>query len=162
MPCQRLAKFIQWKKNFGAPDSIFGLIRRDSLMNTRLLESYIGSDYILLAELALQGKFGICEKTVFHRRYTPDRYAVDRRDFIVNSRWFDTTKGVKIYIPTLNLVVGFLQLVAKEKRWYKKCRIALYAWISFTLSKGRQIMTELKSALRAYIRYTLHPEKLYD
>jgi hypothetical protein len=48
----------------------FGLIRRSALERTRLHGSYPSSDHVLLAELALLGKFWEIPEALFFRRKT--------------------------------------------------------------------------------------------
>ncbi len=45
-----------------------GLVRRDALMRTGLMESYLGSDMVLVAELALHGRFHQLDECLFYRR----------------------------------------------------------------------------------------------
>jgi glycosyltransferase involved in cell wall biosynthesis len=52
-------------------NAIFGLVRSNSLANTRLLPSYPGGDYPLLGELAMAGKFVEVPDLLFQRRLHP-------------------------------------------------------------------------------------------
>jgi glycosyltransferase involved in cell wall biosynthesis len=52
-------------------NSITGLIRRDALAKTRLMPTYPGGDYRLLAELSLLGKFHEIPERLFLRRLHP-------------------------------------------------------------------------------------------
>jgi glycosyltransferase involved in cell wall biosynthesis len=47
---------------------LFGLIRSDVLEKTRLIERFIGSDYVLLAELAMRGHLQEIPEVLFQRR----------------------------------------------------------------------------------------------
>lgn len=49
----------------------YGLIRADALAHTRLMPSYPGGDYRLLAELSLKGKFVEIPEYLFFRRVHP-------------------------------------------------------------------------------------------
>ena len=51
---------------------IFGLIRRDALVTTRLLADYPGQDYRCLGELSLLGKFFEIPEYLFLRRLHPN------------------------------------------------------------------------------------------
>jgi glycosyltransferase involved in cell wall biosynthesis len=55
-----------------------GLIRTDALRRTRLLGNYPSSDLVLMAELALQGKFVLLSPELFRRRTGPDVSTPDR------------------------------------------------------------------------------------
>lgn len=50
---------------------IFGVMRRDALMKTRLQQDFYGTDKVLLAELAFVGPFGHVEEPLFLRRCHP-------------------------------------------------------------------------------------------
>lgn len=49
-------------------DHHYGLIRRSALLKTRLFEPYYGSDTVMLAELALMGRFKTIDEVLFLRR----------------------------------------------------------------------------------------------
>jgi glycosyltransferase involved in cell wall biosynthesis len=71
--------------------AIFGVIRTAVLRSTGLIGPFSQSDRVLLAELALYGRFVECPQPMFHHREHPGRsmYAfVDDRDRL---RWFDTS-----------------------------------------------------------------------
>jgi glycosyltransferase involved in cell wall biosynthesis len=52
---------------------LFGLIRADTLRKTRLLDRYVGSDRVLLADLALRGRFRVVPEYLFLNRDHPGR-----------------------------------------------------------------------------------------
>ena len=52
---------------------LFGVIRAETLRRTRLLDRYVGSDRVLLADLALRGRFGILPEYLFLNRDHPAR-----------------------------------------------------------------------------------------
>ncbi len=48
---------------------MFGLIRREALARTRLLPAFAGSDRVMLAELALLGRFVASREVLFQKRF---------------------------------------------------------------------------------------------
>lgn len=73
---------------------VFGLIRSDALKNTSLLGSYAGSDRILLAQLALQGKFyEFAEQFLYQRRHIGQSIQglKSHRSAHQYTHWFDAT-----------------------------------------------------------------------
>jgi glycosyltransferase involved in cell wall biosynthesis len=52
---------------------LYGLIRRNALVRTRLVTDRYGSDVVLLAELALLGPFALVPEVLFSYRQDPDR-----------------------------------------------------------------------------------------
>lgn len=70
-------------------EAVFGLIRRDILTRTRLIGAYSHSDYTLLMELSLYGRFSRCPEVLFARRLhadISDRKYPDREE---RAEWFD-------------------------------------------------------------------------
>ena len=66
---------------------VFGVVRRSSLANTRLIAPYLGSDRVLLAELALMGRFHRVPETLFLSREHPQRSIRIQNDRD-RERWF--------------------------------------------------------------------------
>jgi glycosyltransferase involved in cell wall biosynthesis len=64
-PHRRAAHVI---RNVNLAWPLFGLIRSDALRKTRLIESFIGSDYVLLAELAMIGQLWEIPDVLLQRR----------------------------------------------------------------------------------------------
>lgn len=58
-------------------NAIYGLIRRDVLARTRLMGSFGGSDAVLLAELALYGRFAEVPERLFFRRIHQQAYSFE-------------------------------------------------------------------------------------
>jgi glycosyltransferase involved in cell wall biosynthesis len=79
---------------------IFGLIRSDELKKTDLIGNFIGSDEILLWQLALAGQFREIPTTLFYRRYHPKASVVANPDYHSRAQWFDPNKKTKIYFKT--------------------------------------------------------------
>lgn len=55
--------------------AVYGLMRREVLQRTALLESFSGSDLTLLAELSLHGRFAEVSEVLFSRRVHPGAYS---------------------------------------------------------------------------------------
>jgi len=64
-PHERLRQLL---RALGYANPVYGVIRASALRQTRLLGSYASSDYVLLAELALQGDFLELPERLFLRR----------------------------------------------------------------------------------------------
>ena len=61
-------RFARLRQNLGRCNAIFGLMRREVLEQTGPLGSYMGSDIVLLGELALHGRFREVPEASFYRR----------------------------------------------------------------------------------------------
>jgi Glycosyl transferase family 2 len=66
----------------------FGVIRREALLKTRLLPNFAGSDRVMLAELALLGRFKSTPEPLFLRRLCP------------NGSWTLSREELKGYLST--------------------------------------------------------------
>jgi glycosyltransferase involved in cell wall biosynthesis len=82
---------------------VFGLIRRSELVKTRLIGSYPGSDLVLLAELAMLGRFVQLSEPLFVHRMHAHRSVFqyeDRRDLV---RWYQPD-AVRLTAPQWRLL----------------------------------------------------------
>jgi len=80
---------------------IFGLIRASALRKTSLMGNYPSSDEVLLAELALLGRFYEVPNRLFLTRIHPGQstkgaFQIQRTRII----WFDTSREGRIVLPT--------------------------------------------------------------
>ncbi|MCC6421955.1 MAG: glycosyltransferase family 2 protein [Phycisphaerales bacterium] len=73
---------------------IFGLIRKQVLMRTRLHEPFYGSDKVILATLCLSGAFVTVPQVLFYRRYHPDS-STSLKDSTQRNAWIGGGKSQK-------------------------------------------------------------------
>jgi glycosyltransferase involved in cell wall biosynthesis len=74
-------------------NAVFGLIRTDALRATRMIGGYASSDKILLAELALLGKFDQTSDPFFLRREHLKSSVRANPDIKARNLWFDSSGG---------------------------------------------------------------------
>lgn len=86
-----------------------GMVRRDALLRTRLIEHYPGADVVLVGHLALLGKIALLESPLFYRRMddaTATRMmseaAVHRHHYPVNT-W-------RSLLPSWRLALGWARV----------------------------------------------------
>lgn len=95
---------------------IFGLVRRSALLETPLLQAYVGSDRNLLVELGLKGKLHVLDQVLFARRDHPDtsvkRFSSNESGWI---NWFDPNAEVELYLPTLKCAREYANSVNRVK-----------------------------------------------
>lgn len=126
--------------------SVFGVMRREALRQTRLIGPFTGSDKALLVELALRGRFlEVPVEAFLHRQH-------DRRSMVVYSHavarmeWFDTSRAKRIGLPYVRLgaeyarAIGNAPLPLSERA---ACASHLLAW---TMAHRRQLAGDLLSA----------------
>lgn len=91
-PYRRLAHILH---NVNMANAIFGVIRSDALRKTRLIDTFIASDYVLLAELAMLGEFWEVNKSLYLRRLhgCASRYANLSNKQVAS--WFDPNQKLK-------------------------------------------------------------------
>lgn len=111
-PHQRLADVLrtaQWAA------SQFGLFRSDALRKTRLLDPFFGSDYVLLAELALLGEIWEIPETLFQLRFHPGVSTKANKSYSELLSWWDTSQKSqkKSLFPTMRLGVEYARSISR-------------------------------------------------
>ncbi|HZW05053.1 MAG TPA: glycosyltransferase family 2 protein, partial [Anaerolineaceae bacterium] len=104
--------------------AVFGVIRRAVLEKTPLIAKYVGSDRVLLAELALHGRLFEVPEYLFFRRDHPD---TSGRRFTMYRRlaWFDPKQKGRLYYPYWRLGAEFF-LTARRAAGNFRCRAGAY------------------------------------
>jgi glycosyltransferase involved in cell wall biosynthesis len=96
--------------------SIFGVMRSAVLRSTGLIGPFAQSDRVLLAELALYGRFVECPQPYYHHREHPGRsmYAfTDDRDRL---RWFDTSLDGSRTLPRWRVGAEYARALGRAAR----------------------------------------------
>jgi glycosyltransferase involved in cell wall biosynthesis len=111
---------------------IFGLIRSNVLKETKLLSYYPGSDKILLAQLALRGRFYDIPEYLFFSREHGDRSIRALPLIYVQSAWYDPSNEMSNF-PHWRLFKEYLKSPTATPRlkWRDQAMCYLYAicWI---------------------------------
>jgi len=92
----------------------YGLIRTSALLKTRLIPSYPGGDYRLLAELSLRGKFVEIPERLFLRRIHPGASSQN----LTNLEWtmeFQTGNRGRMCLPFWHLNVDHYVTIIKSE-----------------------------------------------
>jgi glycosyltransferase involved in cell wall biosynthesis len=80
-----VARFREVLFTYDPTFPVFGVIRRSALERTRLIDSYFGSDRVLLAHLALLGRFARLDAPlIFNRTHPGQSSSLSRRE---RARW---------------------------------------------------------------------------
>jgi glycosyltransferase involved in cell wall biosynthesis len=126
--------------------AIFGVMRQDVLAQTPLIDKFVGSDRVLLAELGLRGK--LCEhpEYLFHRRDHP--HASGRMYNIYNRlAWFDPSKRSGINLVYWKVGLEYFHSVNRvHMPWSEKmlCYQAVARWF---VARRRVLLEDIKAAL---------------
>jgi len=117
-PARRLSHLV---KNLKKCNAIFGLIRSDTLRETRLIGSYFASDVNLLVELALRGRFFQIPENLFFRRKHPAMSRQANRTFREVTKWFDPSRQGRYDLRLTRLFVENLHsIIHSNLSWYDK------------------------------------------
>lgn len=101
-PHERLAGFA---RGWGMCNPVFGIIDRETLLETSLIGAYVGSDVTLLAELALRGQFHEVPEYLFHRRIHSDSSRQGDLTLEEVAAWFDPSQTRAPRLQPRNLVM---------------------------------------------------------
>ncbi|MCR8726837.1 glycosyltransferase family 2 protein [Frigidibacter sp. ROC022] len=154
---QPWARAFHTVQNMGMAAPVFGLFAREALERTRLIDSFIASDYVLMFEAGLLGTIVRFNETLFLRRVHPgmSRLAnTKKRDVL---KWF--SPSAKQRLPTRQrLFIEYHRSVwgRKEIGFFGKiaCSVALSLGVWFhriRVLQGyyrRKAMSRLQVALR--------------
>ena len=96
--------------------SIFGLMRREQLAETRLIESYLASDQTLLFHIVLKGGLHQIPETLFFRREHEKESMIKHVSHSDRARWFDSSQPApKIAFPSWRLLREHLAVLRRER-----------------------------------------------
>lgn len=137
-------RFRRGLTQIGLVNVIYGLMRTDSLQETRLLGSFVGADEVLVLELALSGKFLELAVSRFYRRihekaFSQLKTAAEKRAYI------DPNRAGRYYLYLW--------------QHYRQCFLGvLHARVSFiTKSRATWVLVRSAFSVRRYLlREVIH------
>jgi glycosyltransferase involved in cell wall biosynthesis len=80
----------------------YGLMKRETVKQTGLHQSFANSDRVLIAEMALRGRFSLIPDCLFARRVHPEKVTMTR-DLRTRTLIFDPSRRGDILVPELEL-----------------------------------------------------------
>jgi glycosyltransferase involved in cell wall biosynthesis len=142
-PAQRLLA----AHRIGLNNPVCGVIRRSALAGSPLIRPYPASDYVLISELALRGKFVLVPEILFLRRTDPSSITTDLRR-VDSIRLHDPSStgreavALRRYLDLIGVACTVGRLGARErlKAIVAAGRIALWA--------RRRILADTVAAVR--------------
>jgi glycosyltransferase involved in cell wall biosynthesis len=111
--------------------AIYGLIRSYILRQTRLLRNYTGSDYTLLCDLALRGRFHLVPELLFFNRFHEGNVYKDSRGRMAWARP-DLAKSGRPTLPYWLRLADYVRIVAGAPltlRERASCAGLLLRWV---------------------------------
>jgi len=152
LPDLRLRRFLH-----KAPESnpVFGLIRASALSSTNLIGSYDSSDYVLLAELALQGEIHELPQRLFFRRV---RTGTDRPRLTNRERalWFDTSARGPNALPFLRVLFELCRSVLVASLTMKQKALCLGEIVRAAPALGARTLAWLRLRRHAGSPFVAH------
>lgn len=94
-------------------ESVFGLMRRDVLRRSTLLKDYAGCDRVLLAELALAGRFQVVPEVLFVHREHRGRSTHEYGNEQTRTAWFNPSKAGRPTFPHVRIAMGYLGAIRR-------------------------------------------------
>jgi hypothetical protein len=129
-------------------NAVNGVVRRDALLNTGLIRPYPASDYVLMAELALQGKFKLLPRTLFYRRTDPSSITTGLQRFERLRLHNPESRGIGAI--ELRRYVGLIVITLATKGIPFTERLkSLFLAVRHSIWARRQIIADLGETLRA-------------
>lgn len=136
---------------------LFGLIRANVLRRTALHASYPGSDLVLLAELALHGRFYVLEDALSFPRVHPEQMWImvpKERDRVV---FEDSSLEGKIVLPKWGWISGYLRAIRHAPlSAYERahCGLSVIRWM-LKPDHFRALGKDVLIALGKYVAHTV-------
>jgi len=137
LPHERLRHFLS---NYHLTNCLYGVLRASTYGSTRLLQAFDSADIVLLAELALRGRFHKLSEPLFQRRFHAEMSIHANRSATARARWFDTSKRSKHYLPRVRVLEELFRAVnntpldATERR---RCyRAIITTWLPRTFKSA--------------------------
>lgn len=120
---------------------VFGLIRRDALAQTPLIQSYPGSDRVLLADLALRGKLLEIPQHLFYSRDHGER-SIRSIPFHWRHQWFNPELKNAPSLPHWQTLGGYVKSIGASPLPLPgrlKCYGLLLRWACVNANAGRLV-----------------------
>ncbi|HYE75211.1 MAG TPA: glycosyltransferase, partial [Blastocatellia bacterium] len=136
----------------------FGLMRSDALRKTPLLGGYDAADQVLLAQLALLGRFSEIPEKLFYYRLHPKQSINLGHDPVAYSAWFDPANQGRIIFPHWRYFFEYWKSIlfadmSLKGRLY--CHLQLARWARWS---AKRLRSDFKPALRQFRKLYLSGE----
>ena len=121
---------------------VFGLIRTLALKQTPKIANYLGSDRVLLAELALMGRFWESPEPIYLRRHSEQYCAL--QDDKARTAWFNPNTGRKFSFTDSDNFFEYIKAIQRVNlRFLDKvlCYLVMIDWLK---RKRHRLFKELK------------------
>lgn len=148
-PVERFRELIRMDHNL---DPCYGLIRSDVLRQTRLEGQYADSDRVLLAELALHGRFFQIREELLFRRDHPLRSTKLYPSRHERTAWFEPGGADKLVFPHPRQFWEYLRAIHRSPLGWRergRCYLAMFDWFR---QNRRRITSDLSFGVKWFLR----------
>jgi len=114
---------------------VFGLVRRDTLLQTRLIGSYSSADRVLLGELVLAGRFHEVPEVLFLKRHHPRQHWRVHRTRSSRQAWWDPANAGKRGFRTWRLLREHIASI-RRARITRSERAHSYAYMGWWIRRN--------------------------
>lgn len=128
--------------------TVFGLARTDAIAATQLIGPYTGSDWVILAELALHGRFEQIPEPLFLHREHENRSVRQYHNHGERMEWFDTRLAGKPGMPRTSVVRGHLMAAMRGPTSPAVKARCLWSLAQWTWPQKRRVVREITGAIR--------------
>jgi glycosyltransferase involved in cell wall biosynthesis len=148
---ERFRKLLSCTKAQVLP--VFGLIRLEVLRQTHLIRGFVGTDFCLLVELALKGKFSQVPEYLIRSRdhaanYTNIKARTDGKQGLAETLAIDPESKARVFMPHWRrLKEYFLSVVRSEEKLGAKLRMTVFLIYPLSFKWIRWLGSEVLFAL---------------
>jgi len=146
-PSVRFRKLCEW---IGLNHAVHGVVRREALLKTGLIRAYPASDYVVMAELALQGKFKLLPQTLFYRRTDPSSITTGLERIERLRLHKPASRGIESIEFRRHADLIMVALTTQGVSFSERLK-SLFVAIRHTIWARREIFADLGESLRALL-----------
>jgi len=134
---------------------VFGVMRTDVLRTTRGIGVFPMADVVLLAEMALRGRFRQVPERLFLRRYHEQRSIAAGPSFVEQVAWYDPARRARFALPQARVSTELMKAVARAPIGpVTTVRAGTAVFRRWMLPHWRHIGGEMKIAARGVLAPT--------
>ncbi|MEM9011055.1 MAG: glycosyltransferase family 2 protein [Pseudomonadota bacterium] len=136
------ARLVHTLRKMSMVNAVFGVIRRDALRKTRLIGPFVASDYVLMVELAMLGRFTRLDEPLLLRRKHPEGSRHEANPTLADvAAWFHGgDRKAPVLSPRLRLTLEYLRSTSSAELPLAT-RLACTAVVLPTLAERRLRVT---------------------
>ena len=139
-PSQRFKMCLQ---NIKLQNLMYGLIRREQLVNTSRMQAFVSADINLIAELSLYGKFFEIQEHLFNRRIHEECSSWDMKDAEKLRIFFNPQKKSKLSFQTWRHFFEFYKAVIRSPIEFSQKTILYYYLFKRAYWQKKELVLEL-------------------